>query len=130
MNVTPLILKIGIIIFIVEMFVMAGFIALGMSHSWADAFIDGVALTVLSTPPLFFWVIRPYVRSRRKIEDAAEAALHHSERNLVQILNSVVDGIISIDEKGIISVFNPAAEKIFGYSKDEVMGKTLNMLMP
>ena len=130
MNVTSLILKIGTIIFIVEMFVMAGFIALGMSHSWADAFIDGVALTVLSTPPLFFWVIRPYVRSRRKIEDAAEAALHHSERNLVQILNSVVDGIISIDEKGIISVFNPAAEKIFGYSKDEVMGKTLNMLMP
>ena len=130
MNVTALILKIGIVVFIVEMFVMAIFIALGIAHSWTDALIDGIGLTVLSAPLLFFWVIRPYVRSRRKIEDAAEAARHHSESNLLQILNSVVDGIISIDEKDIISVFNPAAEKIFGYSKDEVIGKTLNMLMP
>ena len=130
MSITSLILKIGIIIFIVEMFIMAGFIMLGMAHSWTDAFIDGLALTVFSTPPLFFFVIRPYVRSRRKIEHASEHARRISEHNLAQIFNSVVDGIISVDEKGMISVFNPASEKIFGYSKDEVMGKTLNMLMP
>ena len=130
MNITSLILKIGVVIFVVEMFIMGVFIMMGMAHSWTDAFIDGVALTVFSTPPLFFWVIRPYVRNRRKIEDASETARRMSEHNLVQVLDSVVDGIISIDEKGMINVFNPAAEKIFGYSRDEVIGKTLNMLMP
>lgn len=130
MGVVALILRIALIIFVVEIFIMAGFILTGSGHAWSEALLDGVLLTAISSAPLFYWVIRPYVRSRRKIEDDAEAARHQSERNLLQILESVVDGIISIDEKGMVSVFNPAAQKIFGYSADEVLGKSLNMLMP
>jgi PAS domain S-box-containing protein len=46
------------------------------------------------------------------------------------ILNSALDAIIAIDERGLIQTFNPAAERIFGYSLDEVKGKNVAMLMP
>ncbi len=41
-----------------------------------------------------------------------------------------VDGIISIDTQGLIHSFNPAAEKMFGYRTDEMMGQNVNRLMP
>src|SRR5438552_3079822 len=46
------------------------------------------------------------------------------------VVNHVVDGIISIDEKGTVSTFNPAAERIFGYRNSEVVGKNVKLLMP
>ena len=46
------------------------------------------------------------------------------------ILDNVVDAIITITSKGIIHAFNPAAERLFGYSPSEVLGKNIKMLMP
>lgn len=46
------------------------------------------------------------------------------------ILATVVDGIITINKKGIIESFNASAERIFGYKAKEVIGKNINMLMP
>jgi len=46
------------------------------------------------------------------------------------IFNAAVDGIITINKKGIIESFNPAAEKIFGYKNTEVVGQNIKMLMP
>jgi PAS domain S-box-containing protein len=56
--------------------------------------------------------------------------LEISETNLRTIIESVLDGIITINDKGIIDSFNPAAEKIFGYDQSEMMGKNINILMP
>jgi PAS domain S-box-containing protein/diguanylate cyclase (GGDEF)-like protein len=52
------------------------------------------------------------------------------EEYLQEILDTVVDGIVTIDELGLIRDFNPAAVAIFGYQPHEVVGKTVNMLMP
>jgi len=49
---------------------------------------------------------------------------------LAAVLNTVIDGIISIDQRGIVQSFNPSAERIFGYLPEEVLGKNVNMLMP
>ncbi|BES69465.1 hypothetical protein RE428_04830 [Marinobacter nanhaiticus D15-8W] len=46
------------------------------------------------------------------------------------LLESAVDGIITIDERGIIKSFNSSAERLFGYTRDEVIGRKINMLMP
>jgi PAS domain S-box-containing protein len=46
------------------------------------------------------------------------------------IVDHVVDGIISIDEAGTITTFNPAAERIFGYASAEVIGRNVRVLMP
>ncbi|MCI5222350.1 MAG: PAS domain S-box protein, partial [Candidatus Electrothrix sp. AR4] len=58
------------------------------------------------------------------------AKLQKSEARIRAVVDNLIDGIITIDEKGIIEFFNPAAELIFGFQADEVIGKNVNMLMP
>ena len=60
----------------------------------------------------------------------AELALRDRESRLRSIVEGAVDGIILIDEQGTIEAFNPAAERIFGYSFHEVDGRNVKMLMP
>jgi len=45
-------------------------------------------------------------------------------------VDSAVDAVILIDSKASIQLFNPAAEKMFGYSQDEVLGENVKFLMP
>ncbi len=46
------------------------------------------------------------------------------------IINTVVDGIITIDERGIIESMNPAAERIFGWRARDLAGRSVNNLIP
>ncbi len=57
----------------------------------------------------------------------AESALRESATKTAAILTTVVDGVITIDERGSIDSLNPAAERLFGYSATEVLGKNVNM---
>lgn len=52
------------------------------------------------------------------------------EGRLADVLNSATDAIITIDEERRIQLFNPAAEKIFGRSSREVVGRPLDLLLP
>ena len=49
---------------------------------------------------------------------------------LRSIIATSPDGLITIDEAGRILSFNPAAETMFGYRADEVLGNNINCLMP
>jgi two-component system, LuxR family, sensor kinase FixL len=46
------------------------------------------------------------------------------------VMDTVIDGLITIDADGTVRSFNPAAVKIFGYQPDEVIGRNVKMLMP
>lgn len=53
-----------------------------------------------------------------------------SEARVQALLEVAVDGIIAIDERGIIETINPAAERLFGYAADELLGQNVSVLMP
>ena len=61
---------------------------------------------------------------------AAERALRTSEDHLRSILSTVPDAMIVIDEHGVMMSFSAAAERLFGYSQSDVVGKNVSMLMP
>jgi len=75
--------------------------------------------------PAFTGILHDLTR-RVEISDA----LRKSEERLRSIVESAVDGIVVIDDKGLIKAFNPAAERLFGYHISEVLGRNINMLMP
>ncbi len=60
----------------------------------------------------------------------AESALQEGVAWLKGIMDAVVDGIITIDDAGTVLSFNPAAERIFGWPINEVIGRNVSMLMP
>ncbi len=77
------------------------------------------------------------VRTRTEELAAVNASLRaevserkRNERLLQSILDNTFDAIISIGERGVIETYNDAAERMFGYTAAEAVGRNVNMLMP
>jgi PAS domain S-box-containing protein len=61
----------------------------------------------------------------------AEEALRESEMSKTAVMNSALDGIVTVDANGRILEFNPAAEKMFGCGRNQIVGRELAAtLMP
>ncbi len=73
-----------------------------------------------------------YERLVREVarREQAEQALRASELRYRQLTEETRDAIVVADEQGTITLFNRAAQAIFGYSEDEVRGQPLTILMP
>jgi len=63
-------------------------------------------------------------------KDPVEQAHLETEATIRAILDTAVDAIIVIDSDAVIQSVNPAVERLFGYHRNEVMGKNVKMLMP
>lgn len=77
---------------------------------------------------------RGIVRSMRIMSDEAQALTREireeTASHLQAILDNVKDAIITVDETGHIETFNPTGERLFGYSPEEIFGRTLDFLLP
>jgi PAS domain S-box-containing protein len=60
----------------------------------------------------------------------AEQEARRSEERFRRVVESAVDGIIVADPKGIVELWSPSAEDIFGYSREEIIGEPISHLMP
>jgi PAS domain S-box-containing protein len=65
-----------------------------------------------------------------KASELVTAELRQSEKRIRAIAETAPDAIVSADSQGYITYFNPAAERIFGYSSSEASGQSLTLLMP
>jgi diguanylate cyclase (GGDEF)-like protein/PAS domain S-box-containing protein len=87
-----------------------------------ELYLRSFLIAALIFPGLF---IARIVRKR----NLALEALRESAGTLHTITEAAKDAIIMMDQKGAISFWNPAAEKIFGYAASEVMGRELHALL-
>lgn len=96
-----------------------------------DGAIVWVNLSVLplwekGDPPDFHLAIVEDITKRK----VAEENLQRQKNEQQQIVNTMVDAVITIDEQAVIQTFNTSAESMFGYGSGEVVGKKINILMP
>ena len=56
--------------------------------------------------------------------------IKESNEIITQTLEQSINGVVSIDENNQITFFNAAAEALWGYSRDEVLGKNVKVLVP
>ena len=87
---------------------VAAFAAIGLGMAWGGAQLR---------------------RTREQAAASTQDALAR-EAHLKSILDTVPDAMIVIDERGVMHSFSSAAERLFGYSASEVLGKNVKMLMP
>jgi PAS domain S-box-containing protein len=83
------------------------------------------SLTTYKQTNFEIWVLQD-IGYYLKLEQTAK----DSETQMASIVDSAMDAIISVDRAQNILVFNKAAEEVFGYKAKEVIGKSLNLLIP
>ena len=78
-------------------------------------------------------LVLPLLRKRTEAEEKMRAAyseLRTTHAQTQALLAHVADGVVVINEHGVIETFNAAAEQIFGYEAHEIIGQNVSQLMP
>lgn len=124
---------------------------LNSGHVWEVLTLETVVVLILTV--LVFIIIRGRERARELAENISQRerevselntnleqqvhhrtialdALSHKEEEVRAIVDTVRDGIITIDAAGTVETFNTAAVQIFGYEAEDVIGRNIKMLMP
>jgi PAS domain S-box-containing protein len=70
-------------------------------------------------------VFRDVTQRRHEEQRRAE-----DEARIRSVMDHVADGILTFDEDGTVETFNPAAERLFGYTAEEIMGQNVKLVLP
>jgi PAS domain S-box-containing protein len=74
-------------------------------------------------------LLMEYIQTYTRLEQTKNS-LFEEKTKANSILDNAIIGIVTINKKGLIQSFNPAAERIFGYQEQEVIGQNVKVLMP
>jgi len=80
---------------------------------------DGLLLTLISAPFIWWLIARPLRNAALSEFNRTKAALEH-----------IVDAVVNFDNQGNVESLNPAAEKMFGYLSDEIIGQPIGRIIP
>ncbi len=113
------------------------YMAFGSSALFDNAFNVAHFLKILSYLVPFVGLALEFVKSLYQeaqalgeLKKEKNKILEERSKEFNAIFQSVADPLITIDDQGMIESFNPAAERTFGYSTSEAIGKNVKMLMP
>ena len=99
----------------------------GYGSFYSASIVEGVfSLWIYMVSLVVTMLLISMLQSERSL---AEKTLRNNGKQLRAVINGALDGIVTIDEKGALVEFNPAAERIFGYTKEQVIGKSLAEVM-
>ena len=104
-----------------------GSLLIVLGYFFSDARLDATATTLnIGLETAVLWVTAFLVMGYR----ASSRSLEDREQRLRALVSTAVDGVMIIDAAGTVQEYNPACEKLFGYSAEEVIGRNVKMLMP
>ena len=90
--------------------------------------ISGTVITVMLT--LLVWTLLNLRTRAFEMANAMTVSLRENEERFRSVVDTAVDGIIVISERGMIEFCNTASQHIFGYPSHEMLGNNIKMLMP
>ena len=104
-----------------------GVLLIGDGATTGPALVEATVFAIVGAGISWFGELlrRTRMRSRRNARD-----LRAREAHLRSVLDAAPDATVVIDETGTVQSFNAAAERLFGYDKDDVTGRNVSVLMP
>jgi PAS domain S-box-containing protein len=97
-------------------------------QQWDDTILPIVLGTAVVS--VFIGLAAMFLSSELKLQQRLSAALDDARTRYYHTVESVMDAIVAVDESQNIILFNPAAEKMFGYTAQAIIGQPLNLLLP
>lgn len=92
-----------------------------------EVWVDASFQSIESDNERYGWVILASAITQRKL---AEEALKRSEEKYRELISTSIDAIVSFDQKMRIMIWNQGAERIFGYTENEMLGQSFMKLVP
>jgi two-component system sensor kinase FixL len=96
---------------------------------WIEGRSGGGALVFVALGVVVGFAGDWYFRNRMR-GDRTSRVLAEREAHLRSIYDTAPDALVVIDERGIVQSFSAAAERVFGWTASEVLGRNVKMLMP
>ncbi len=123
----------GLIGGLLSSFVIVAYIPVAANMPWSVAYqlpdmerrLIGAAI-VFPMTALIVGVVQNKLRSARARAFDADRALAKSERVRGLVVDSAMDAIVAIDLEGRVTLWNPSAERTFGWTREEMIGRTLS----
>lgn len=93
-----------------------------------DGLIDASAITILLSPVIYYLIFRPMTSYIAEIRSARDL-IKDEKAKIEAIITGSQDAIIMMDSRGVITFWNPASEKMFGFTRDEALDRILHELI-